>query len=261
MTNKTMAGARAPIAIQLSYERAIKEVLRAINKRVKGVVDRSYYANMSKSQLKKLVKDLHTARNKFEQKFDKIASTIDNEFVNKVAKSVQLQLKQNIERSDVKFVKTGVLFAISPEISKKMEAFTAENVSLIKSIPSQYFDRLEGSVYRAASKGLDRKTLFEELVNDYGITKRRAALIANDQTSKLTSQINDAMALELGYKRATWMHSGGSKEPRPTHLAMNGKEYKIEEGLYDPHERRKVKPGELIKCGCFPNYILEKGMI
>ena len=39
---------------------------------------------------------------------------------------------------------------------------------------------------------------------------------------------------------------------RPTHVAMEGKRFKLSEGLYDPDPkvRRKVKPGELILCAC-----------
>jgi len=47
------------------------------------------------------------------------------------------------------------------------------------------------------------------------------------------------------------MHSHAGKEPRPSHLANDGKPYKIAEGWYDPDEKKYVWPGTLINCRCF----------
>ena len=41
----------------------------------------------------------------------------------------------------------------------------------------------------------------------------------------------------MGVDEALWLHSHAGKEPRPTHLANDGKRYKISEGWYDPDPR------------------------
>jgi hypothetical protein len=51
-------------------------------------------------------------------------------------------------------------------------------------------------------------------------------------------------------KRAVWIHRHGDKHPRPTHLAMHGKEYDLANGMHDPAEGRNVMPGELFGCTC-----------
>jgi len=40
------------------------------------------------------------------------------------------------------------------------------------------------------------------------------------------------------------------KTPRKTHIAMDGKSYRIAEGMYDSAEGKYVLPGELINCRC-----------
>ena len=48
------------------------------------------------------------------------------------------------------------------------------------------------------------------------------------------------------------MHRSGGKVPRTTHVSMDGKRFKLSEGLFDedPKVNRKVKPAELINCHC-----------
>ncbi len=48
------------------------------------------------------------------------------------------------------------------------------------------------------------------------------------------------------------MHSRAGKEPRVTHLKMNGKLYELSKGMFDPDPQvqKYVLPGELINCRC-----------
>jgi uncharacterized protein with gpF-like domain len=81
-------------------------------------------------------------------------------------------------------------------------------------------------------------------------------LIARDQSNKANAVVTRARQLELGIAEAIWMHSHAGKEPRPTHVAMNGKRYKVSEGMWDSAENRFVFPGELIKCSCTGRSVL-----
>jgi SPP1 gp7 family putative phage head morphogenesis protein len=129
-------------------------------------------------------------------------------------------------------------------------AVIAENVNLIKSIPQQYAKDVESQVWAAVLKGGDLKTLTDGVRKKYGVAQRRAELIATDQNSKAKAIIENVRRMEAGITEAIWMHSHAGKEPRPSHVAMNGKRYKLKQGMYDKDEGKYIWPGELIKCRC-----------
>lgn len=148
-----------------------------------------------------------------------------------------------------------VPFKMTPAAANIIDAAVAENVALIKSIPQQYLTQVEGAVMRSVREGRDLSTLSRELRQQYGVTKRRAALIALDQNNKATADMTRARQAEKGYK-AIWRHSHAGKVPRPTHVANDGNVYDPAAGWYDPHERKRIWPGTLIRCRCFSQTII-----
>lgn len=165
------------------------------------------------------------------------------------------------QRSDVQLkailTKAGfaVTFKLSPAQRDILKAVVAENVALIKSIPEQYLTAVGGAVMRSVQVGRDVGGLRKELQEQFGVTRRRASLIARDQNNKATSAFNRARQLEIGVKQARWMHSRAGKTKRPTHVAKNGKLYDVATGWYDPDAYGKGKgayiwPGQLINCRC-----------
>lgn len=145
-----------------------------------------------------------------------------------------------------------VRFQMSAAMKDVLHATTAENVGLIKSIPSQYFTEIEGLVMRSASAGRDLSTLAKALEKRYGVTKRRAALISKDQNNKSTAAMYRVRSLEIGITKAMWVHSGGGKHKRPTHVKAGRDHviYDVAKGWFDPHEQKWIHPGELINCKC-----------
>ncbi|KYF05143.1 phage head morphogenesis protein, partial [Salmonella enterica subsp. enterica serovar Typhimurium] len=73
-----------------------------------------------------------------------------------------------------------------------------ENVNLIRSIPQQHLTQVETLVMQSVGRGRDLKTLTDELEKRYGITRRRAALIARDQNNKATSVMQSARQRSVG---------------------------------------------------------------
>ena len=70
-----------------------------------------------------------------------------------------------------------------------LEASTAENVNLIKSIPRDYFEKVESLVLGGMKDGLAPTAIAKQIQAEMGVTARRAKLIARDQTSKLNSDL------------------------------------------------------------------------
>jgi uncharacterized protein with gpF-like domain len=129
-----------------------------------------------------------------------------------------------------------------------MQASVQENVSLIRSIQSEYATEVEGLVMRSVTTGRDLAYLTDQLQERFGVTRRRAKLIAGDQNNKATAQMARARQLALGVTKARWLHVGGGKNPRHSHVEANGKVFDLTKGLKIDGEY--IFPGELINCGC-----------
>lgn len=141
---------------------------------------------------------------------------------------------------------------ISGAVADVVKASIKQNVALIKSIPREYFLEIEGEVMRSIQTGRGMADLQPFLEKRYGITKRRAALIARDQTSKATAAINRARMQGLGVKKFKWLHSMGGKEPRPLHKnVLNGNVYSFDDPpVIDERTGERGYPGALINCRC-----------
>lgn len=149
-----------------------------------------------------------------------------------------------------------VEFTMTPAVRDAFEASIAENVALIKSIPAQYLQQVEGVVMRSYAAGGDLQAMVRDIRALAPVTKRRAILIARDQGSKANAVVTRARQKELGVTQAIWMHSHAGKEPRPTHVAMNGKRYDVSTGMYDSAIRKWIYPGEEINCRCTSRSVL-----
>lgn len=145
-----------------------------------------------------------------------------------------------------------VKFKMTAKMRDVLGAVVNENVGLIKSIPQEFHTDVQGIVMRSVARGRDVGEMTQELQKRYGLTRKRAALISLDQNNKATSAILAARQVDLGIEEGEWLHSHAGKEPRPTHLANNGKRFSIKDGWFDPDPkvRRKIHPGELIRCRC-----------
>jgi SPP1 gp7 family putative phage head morphogenesis protein len=105
-------------------------------------------------------------------------------------------------------------------------------------------------VVRSVEAGRDVGGLEKDLRARYDVTRERARLIAKDQNNKATQDMAKAQCLDNGVRRAIWRHNAASKEPRQEHIAMNGKEFDLQLGCWDPVVGRHVQPGELVLCRC-----------
>lgn len=131
-----------------------------------------------------------------------------------------------------------------------VDAVIAENVGLIKSIPQRYLSDVQVEVMQNVMNGSDLGALTDSLQEKYGIAHRRAAFIAKDQNHKAKAAIERARRLDAGITRAKWKHSHAGKDPRPTHVKMDGESYDIQKGMYDEAVEKMIWPGTEPHCRC-----------
>ena len=137
-------------------------------------------------------------------------------------------------------------------VNDVLQATIHENVSLIRSIAQQHLTQVEGMVMRSVQRGRDLGQLATDLEQQLDVSKRRATLIARDQNNKATAVIQRTRQAELGITEAVWLHSGGGKEPRPSHVkaGRDRVKYDIRVGWWDPDDGAYILPGQLINCRC-----------
>lgn len=174
----------------------------------------------------------------------------------------QMFAKRNQENLDVAFRKRlkdagfTVKFRPSERMTSAYRAIVAENVSLIRNVPQQFVTQVQSVVYDNVMKGSDLHALSKSLREQLGISSRRASFIATDQNAKARAIFEEARRSELGIEEAEWRHSGAGKHPRPTHVAMDRKRYKIKQGMWDPAIKKFIWPGTEPRCRCISRSVI-----
>lgn len=138
-----------------------------------------------------------------------------------------------------------------PDLRAAFEAFVAENVALIKSLPDAYFADVEKAVSRAVASGQRAEDVADELQERYGVSESRAALIARDQVGKLTGRVNEDRQQALGIDRYVWRTSNDERV-RPEHAEREGQVFSWSDPPEDGH------PGEPIQCRCHAEPVLDE---
>lgn len=253
---------RASAAIEITYRKKLDALIQEMQSSVLYWVQAAYRkkppAMMSiaadespASFLKRTIKEL---ADRWLKKFNEAAPKMAAWFAQAQNDRSSEAMKKILRDGGI-----SVEFKMTSAMRDIRDASIAENVSLIKSIPSQYFTEIEGLVMRSVMRGGDLQQLTNDLKSRYDITRRRAVLIARDQNNKMSAAFTRAKNIEAGITEAIWMHSGGGREPRPTHVKA-GRErqrFNVAEGWYDPHEGRKIQPGELINCRCVSRPVIK----
>lgn len=146
-------------------------------------------------------------------------------------------------------------------LSEMIQAATIENVALIRSIPANFHQQIEGAVMRSVQPGGNGLQDVNEALGHYEeITKRRAEFIARDQTSKVTAAMNSQRAQAVGVKKFVWIHSGGGAEPRRLHQQLSGKTFRFDElPIIDERTGERGLPGQAINCRCTMRPLVEFG--
>jgi SPP1 gp7 family putative phage head morphogenesis protein len=117
------------------------------------------------------------------------------------------------------------------------------------------------AVERVLSQPLDEGVRVEEirkqLQERLGIEKRRAQLIARDQTLKLAGQLAEARQTQAGIRRYVWTTSADERV-RPDHADLDGRTFEwAEPPIVDKRTGRRGHPGEDFQCRCTADPVLD----
>lgn len=254
---KILKPVRPNLGIEARYRRDLTAMIKEMHDDVSAAILAEYEDNAPRiaqdalpaSALQAVIRRMVK---RWQKNFDEGAEKLADWFTEDVASRSQATLRKILR--DAGF---SVHFQPTQAMRDIMQATVQQNVSLIKSIPQQYLGQVEQLVMRSVQSGRDLHQLTEDLLKRYDITRKRAELIALDQNNKATSAFTRARQEEVGIKKAIWVHSHAGKEPRRTHVKMDGKQYVVTEGMWDSAEQEYVWPGQLIRCKCFSRPVVK----
>lgn len=243
-------------AVAVRYVRAVQALTAQMTAQVKREVLRLFKTDAAAahfgedatiaSQSRILINSL---ANRFTDLFAKKAKPLAEGMVSDAEKTGTTSLHSSLQKlSGGMSLKTSLG---SPALNEITKAAVAENVSLIKSIASDYLQKVEGAVMRSITTGNGLQDLVPALEQYEGQTHRRAKNIALDQTRKAYNSINKGRMQALGVQKFMWHHSGGGAHPREDHVDMDGEIYSFNNlPIIDQRTGERGIPGQAPNCRC-----------
>lgn len=166
------------------------------------------------------------------------------------------QLENTVPQTAVEFV------AVGPEMSPGIENILVEEFRedvdrSIKTFLPTELRELRAEVQANAFAGYRSDKLTALIEQRYGVSKRKAAFLADQETGLFVSKFREARYRDIGIRSYKWSTSHDDRV-RPDHQLLNGEVFSWES---PPVTNRKTSarnhPGEDYRCRCVPIPILD----
>lgn len=265
---RQLAEVAPSLTAEQQYQRALTTAIKAMAKSVEYWTQAKYAKALAENQAaatiadpeaahahdgnpfgsrEDLFRELTNLRKRWERHFATMAKKLSLDVVEAAYKANKSAWQSRVKREGF-----DIPLTLTPAQRTIMDVKVADNVALIRSIPEEYFTKITGDVSRGFLAGRDLETIASGLRKTGESTVKRAALIARDQSNKLTAQMNSARQRELGITYAYWKHSTAGKEPRVTHLRASREKwiFDTQVGIDFGDAFGVVLPGVAINCRC-----------
>jgi SPP1 gp7 family putative phage head morphogenesis protein len=143
------------------------------------------------------------------------------------------------------------IFLHEPWLGDQLELFASQNAELITSLPDEELKRVSSDIQRGLQQGTRYSDLTKTIQKSFGISHRKAKLIARDQTTKLNSSLTRLRQQEAGVEEYTWQ-TVEDERVRKTHRHNNGKRFR-----WDNPPPVTGHPGNDVNCRCVAVPVLE----
>ncbi|HCV3155069.1 phage head morphogenesis protein [Acinetobacter baumannii] len=229
--------------VELYYARQLLAISKYCQEQTKELVIPTVGQNIGDAWFS----DMMTA---FREKLTKYVVEVSRPLATKVVTDTQKEVDKQIAEHTKTIIGVDLTpFFRAADIQDEVDLNITANVSLIKSIPQQYADKLEVLITNALQTGQTNEEL-AKAIKQLGLsTDYRARLIASDQMGKINGQINQARQLSMGVETYTWQ-TAKDERVRPDHQHKQGKTFRWDSPPDGGH------PGQPIRCRCtaLPNY-------
>lgn len=241
------------INYNVELQRIVKSVSRDVNTVVMPVVRNlapEYQRDAAitlDSWVDVLTAALRTVRQRYESpQFLALVADIARRFVTTANNSNRRRTERDL----------GVnIYSDSQTLQDYLAVSTADNVALIKSIPSQYLTQVESIVMANVRAGGRPSNIAKALQQQLGVTERRAKMIARDQVNKINSNLASMRIKDVGFKYFKW-ETSNDERVRDRHEDVSERVTAYGKGVYRfdnlpiVDQNLPQLPGEPIQCRC-----------
>jgi SPP1 gp7 family putative phage head morphogenesis protein len=252
--SKTMRQVNIPVASAISYNAELQKLVNAIRKDINSIVLPMIKALEQQYTSDGWAIDISTVLGNLRGKW------MSPEYVNVYAKAADKFVKSVNAQNQRKFKRNAENFGIdifgdSPQLQDLLQASAIDNTRLITTIPDQYLNNVQSIVMTNMKAGLRPSAIASQLREQYGITQRRATLIARDQTTKINGEISKARQVNSGFEFFRWRTATDSRV-RDNHEKIANTDVGYGPGVYrwdQPPKNDKgqpIIPGQEIQCRC-----------
>lgn len=193
--------------------------------------------------------------------FTALVNALSRMVIDRVRELIGLETKRHTEqwlRTAKKTFGVDLKGVVSEEgLEKYLELAGLRNAGLIKGLTDDLIKRVQQDTLDALLNGESVATLKERLKKSLNISDSRASLIAYDQTSKITADLNKQRHKEAGIDEYIW-RTAQDERVRERHRKLEGRQYKYGEptGAEDG-----LEPGQPIRCRCNAQAVVDFGEV
>jgi len=141
---------------------------------------------------------------------------------------------------------------ITPEPFRQatIQAFVQENLELVKSLHTDQIKRFRSIVSRGVQSGQRVEYIRDQLMNQLGVAKSKASLLARDQTLRLHGEMTELRQTNVGIEEYDW-DSSQDERVRPRHAELHGTRQRWDDPpIVDYKSGRRAHPGQDYQCRC-----------
>lgn len=137
-----------------------------------------------------------------------------------------------------------------------------DNTELITRMCARDLGRLQEAAAEGMEQGMSAPELETLLGSMKGFDAGRARRVALDQVNKINTGVQTENALALGMNKGIWIHVPGQYESRHSHEdILNGREFDITQGMWDPEVRQYIMPAQLPYCRCIFRSVIPEELL
>lgn len=256
---KTLKGVRFSAAVSVKYYKMLRSMLDYMQEEF----NRTVIKGLSTKEMVKKTETIHdeSPNERYKKMLALFNKKMRGKFPRKVIEKWVRRVLANAsnysqKEMDRKLKSFGLDFkGIQQKYGSYMSTAVEENIMLVKNLLDEQAKRLKSSVLRGLREGIPSTRLASDLQRSLGISKRRAATIARTETHKVTQQIADYRASELGLTEGYWRAMMDNRTSSQ-HASFNRKKFNLKEGLWDPKTQSWNWPGRRPNCRCWTEYII-----
>lgn len=139
------------------------------------------------------------------------------------------------------------------DIEPVLDQMAQRNAALITGLADDLVARIKTRTVTAVLNGETPEYLAHHLKGFFGLSEKRAKVIARDQIAKTTSDLNRIRQQQAGATEYIW-RTAADERVRSLHKALDGRKYRYGEAT---GAEQGLPPGQPIMCRCIARAIIE----